>query len=668
MDGRVYYNVNTYPKVGWYALSLYTGEVLYFHETKGPATGAGGGFNSAGSIAGDALAFGQIYNYGSPNQHGGFDYLWSTTYYNESMGVNQANTWVMMDGYTGQFICTLANVTQTEVRGTARITTGATGTAVYGQDGSILRYNIVNLGSAASPQRFLQVWNTSTAIMAPAFRSTAANAYWMWRPTLNYTFDGREGFSLNASIPDVQGSIAQVREGKYVIGNLNGKVNDTYTQLGNMWALNLDPSKGALGSLLWNITYAPPKNVPDVAAGSGFGAAGVSAPIIDPEDGVFIFNNRITLTWYGYSLTTGQQLWGPTQPEGDMNFYGMYSNIYNGKLLSTGYSGVLMCYDIKTGQVLWNYTAQQIGSESPYGNFPMYITAISDGKIYVVSGEHSPTQPLWRGSYIRCIDANTGTEVWKILHWGSGIGGAHLTGTAVYAADGNVVGLNLYDNQIYCYGKGPSTTTVNIQSDVVSLGQSVLITGTVMDTSPGAEKKIATGEVAAMPAISDQDQEAWMEFVYADQVKPMNAKGVPVSIDTLDPNGNQVHIADVVSDASGGFKYLWKPEIPGEFTVTAKFSGSKAFYESQATTYLGVTSATPAPVVTPTPPTPPPTATQPPVTPVSPTPVPTPVSPSPSEAPEPPTSGMPVETYIAIGAAVIVIVAVAAALVLRRRK
>jgi hypothetical protein len=148
----------------------------------------------------------------------------------------------------------------------------------------------------------------------------------------------------------------------------------------------------------------------------------------------------------------------------------------------------------------------------------------------------------------------------------------------------------------------------------------------------------------------------------------MNAKGVPVSIDTLDPNGNQVHIADVVSDASGGFKYLWKPEIPGEFTVTAKFSGSKAFYESQATTYLGVTSATPAPVVTPTPPTPPPTATQPPVTPVSPTPVPTPVSPSPSEAPEPPTSGMPVETYIAIGAAVIVIVAVAAALVLRRRK
>jgi len=464
------------------------------------------------------------------------------------------------------------------------------------------------------------------------------------------------------SIPSVQGSIIQVREGQFVIGGVNGKVNDTYTQLGNMWALNLDPLKGEIGSLLWNITYAPPKNVPDMAAGSGFGAAGVSSPIVDPEDGVFLFNNRITLTWYGYSLATGQQLWGPTAPEGDMNFYGMYSNIYDGKLLSTGYSGVLMCYDIKTGKALWNYTAKQIGGESPYGNFPMYITAIADGKIYTVSGEHSPTQPLWRGSYIRCIDANTGQEVWKVLHWGSGIGGAHLTGTAVYAADGYIVGLNLYDNQIYAYGKGPSSTTVNIQNNVISKGQSVLITGTVMDESPGAKKKIANGEVTAMPAISDADQEAWMEYIYADQVKPTNIKGVPVSLYTIDPNGNRVDIANVVSDSSGGFKALWTPEIPGEFTVIADFSGSKAFYSSSATTYVGVTPAV-APAVTPTP-----TATQPPVTPASPTPIVTPVSPSPTVAPTPPASGVPTETYIAIAAAVIVIVAVAAALVLRRRK
>jgi len=329
-------------------------------------------------------------------------------------------------------MCSIGNVTQTEIRGTARITTGATGTAVYGNDGSILRYNIVNFGNDTKPAMYLQIWNTSQAIWwKPSWNS---NEYWMWRPGLNMTYDGRNGFSLNASIPAVQGSIITVREGKYLIG-VNGKVNDTYSQQGNMWALNLDSAKGALGSLLWNITYTPPKNVPDVSAGSGVALNGLSSPIVDPEDGVFIFNNKIQLTWYGYSLATGQPLWTST-PQPDFSVYGMWSNIYQGKLITAGYSGVLICYNITTGKILWNYTAQQEGFESPYGNFPLYITAIADGKIFTVSGEHSPTQPLWRGAYIRCIDANTGQEIWKALHWGSGIGGAHLTGTAVYMADG----------------------------------------------------------------------------------------------------------------------------------------------------------------------------------------------------------------------------------------
>ena len=36
-----------------------------------------------------------------------------------------------------------------------------------------------------------------------------------------------------------------------------------------------------------------------------------------------------------------------------MNFYGMQSNIYKGKLFSSGYSGILIAYDIKTGKQLW---------------------------------------------------------------------------------------------------------------------------------------------------------------------------------------------------------------------------------------------------------------------------------------------------------------------------
>ncbi len=149
-------------------------------------------------------------------------------------------------------------------------------------------------------------------------------------------------------------------------------------------------------------------------------------------------------------------------------------------LLSCGYGGELVAYNIKTGDVEWKYTAAQEGWESPYGNYPIGIVCIADGKIYLTSSEHSPTQPLWRGSYLRCIDADTGEEIWKINNWGAGMG----PGDGAAIADGYIVTLNLYDNRIYCYGKGPSATTVTAGPEVTTLGSSVLIEGTVTDQSP----------------------------------------------------------------------------------------------------------------------------------------------------------------------------------------
>ena len=59
----------------------------------------------------------------------------------------------------------------------------------------------------------------------------------MWRPILNRTFDGNNGYSLNVSMPDVSGSLLCVREGEFVIGGTSG--NNQVGQplvLGNLWA------------------------------------------------------------------------------------------------------------------------------------------------------------------------------------------------------------------------------------------------------------------------------------------------------------------------------------------------------------------------------------------------------------------------------------------------
>ncbi len=643
LNGRLYYNVRSSPKIGWHCIDLYTGDELFFHNTTGAVNYALRS-DSSGALLQEALSFGQILNYESPNQHGGYPYLWST--YGPGMPTGKPSsggqswptgnqTWMMFDAYSGDWICNIANVS-------------ASGTNVYGSDGSILYYNIVGTGA----NRRLTVWNTTHAIQegcGPNSKYPMRNWYWCWRPFLNMTFDGSLGFSLNATIPSsVQGSIRTVFENQYVIGGTAGSNDEQGITKGHLWALSL--KSGQEGALMWDIAFTPP---------SSAGNKTISMGTVDPEDGVFLFSCTQTRQRWGYSLETGQQLWA-SGPEPAMNYYGMSSNIYEGKLFGSGYGGVLIAYDIKTGKVVWNYTAAQEGFESPYGNFPIGIACIADGKLYLTSSEHSPTQPLWRGSYLRCVNASNGVELWKILNWGMGMG----AGSGAVVADGYVLSLNAYDNQIYCYGKGQSAITAAVQNDVITQGNSVLIKGMVTDQCAGA-KAIAekAGFANGIPAVSDADQQEWMEYLYMQQAKPADAIGIQVHLTAIDPNGNFQDIGTVTSDDSGLYSALWTPPVPGKYVVTAKFEGSRSYYQSSAKTAFGVTEAvSAAPVVTPTP-----TATQPPITPISPTPIQTPVSPSPSQAPSPAAVDM-TTTYIAIAAAVIIIVAVAAALVLRRRK
>jgi hypothetical protein len=568
LNGRFYYSVQTPPRYGYYCADLRTGETVYFYNTTGPIVSQGyPGANPSGTINQQLLSFGQVYNYMSPNQEGGFPYLWSTN------GPN--DTWMMYDAYTGNYICSIKNI---PVGPMAWGRAQPWGTTVYGKDGSILRYNIVNIGTSSSPDYRLQVWNTSrvlwwnAAFDAPNYDPSAMFSsfyYWEWRPYLNSTYDGSKGYSLNVTIPAVQGTIRAVREDQFVIGGTTGSNDAQGTVLGNLWALSLKP--GEEGRLLWNITFTPPK-----------AAKAVTMNAVDPEDGVFTFSETVTRTRWVYSLDTGKLLW-QSEPEPQGAYYGMSQEIYNGMLLAggtaagmgnpTGYSGHIIAYNITTGEILWDYASGNTAGEAPYENVPINIGCIADGKLYTFSTEHSPTQPLWRSSYIRCINASNGVELWRITHWGNN--------PAI--ADGYLIDLNLFDNRIYCYGKGPSSTTVDASPKTSTNGDTVLIEGTVTDLSPGS---IGT------PAISDTDQQQWMEYLYMQRPKPTNATGVTVSLDAIDPNSNFIHIGEATSDSYGNYGFAYTPEVPGVYHIIATFEGSAAYGSSSATTYLAVGEAT----------------------------------------------------------------------------
>jgi hypothetical protein len=163
--------------------------------------------------------------------------------------------------------------------------------------------------------------------------------------------------------------------------------------------------------------------------------------------------------------------------------------------------------------------------------------------------------------------------------------------------------MDTYDQRVYAIGKGPSATTVSIPSNVATVGNTIIVQGTVMDVSPGT-KDLSDGLPLrfpnGVPAVSDDSESDWMGYVYKHFTLPSNTTGVDVSIDAVDPNGNWVHLGSTKSDTTGNFGLAWTtPDIPGKYTVIATFAGSKSYYASYAETYAFVSEAPPTPTPTP---------------------------------------------------------------------
>ncbi len=264
-------------------------------------------------------------------------------------------------------------------------------------------------------------------------------------------------------------------------------------------------------------------------------------------DGVFTYFKQETMTWYGYDVYTGEQLW---EAEPYTNAWGTYMASYAGagpqgpavaygKMYATAYDGRVHCHDMQTGEELWTYYVGSSGFETPYGTWPFYGSpTIADGKVYAPNNEHSPSDPIFRGGRLHCVDAETGEGIWSILGW--------MVAPAI--ADGYLVSLNYYDGLIYCFGKGQTAVTVTGPESVQPLGAPVLFKGTVTDQSPGAE---------GTPAIADDYMSEWMEYLYMQKPCPQNAQGVEVKLETLDPNNNFYEIGRATSDASGFYSIDW---------------------------------------------------------------------------------------------------------------
>lgn len=559
---------------GKFANTVILNGVLYYNRY---AQGFGGGWAQQGISAVDMrtgeeiwfknnsrLAFGQTLYWDSFNMHGVFSYIYETVSTFDMATFSSVTTWKAYDPLTGEYQFSITNIP------TSGVMFGPTFT-ITGDKGELIIYNIDLVHGWAAK------WNSTIAVIGPQLPGAMAAGSWGSAANTQRTFDGNRGYEWNKTIAagagNLPGSISAVFDDRVIGCTAGGWTNIGDKPVG-IWAFSLVSTGDTALPTLYNTTWTPPAGDLTVS----FGDASLA-------DKVFTMEIKETRQIYGFNMDTGQKIWGPTASQTQLQIYGMTGAISDGRLFSTGMGGILYCYNITTGQLLWQYDAKDAYNEILWSNdWPLQVAFVAGDKIYLSHNEHSPVNPLPRGAPFLCIDVQNGTKVWEIPLRSTNWGGGPVIGDSIIAM------WNSYDGQIYSLGKGPSATTVTAPDIGVPAGTSVMIKGTVTDQSSGAK---------GTPAISDESMDQWMQYLYMQFPRPANATGVPVTIDTIDPNGNFIHIGDTISDQSGTFSYRWIPpsDIPGSYTIMATFAGSKSYWPSYAETAMSVDPAT----VTPTP-------------------------------------------------------------------
>lgn len=571
INGVLYYN--WYPgastsQEGWVAVDLYTGQTIWTQN-----------------ITTVQLRCGQVLDYNTPNQYGGLAYLWGSS----------GTTWSMYDAMTGNWILSIINSP-----GGIQFINDANGDMIAYYVNSTAGTQIIQGIKVTTPSggRLLECWNSSEAIQYPNGYTPGVTAVsWQWRPVQGSSITWSAGIMWGAKVattftepdgtnatispalsfpsyPDVTGNTLVLYSIPAVVGS--GQLGWASYQIEAGYSLTN-------GAQQWIVN----RTVPAYSRQSTYNGA---------NNGIYTESYLEAMSICGFSSATGKQLWGPVYLNETGDEWGSYqtnSIMAYGMVFTDDLGGYVYALNATNGALLWTWNTGNGTYATPYNIFPIwFLDAVGGGYVYVMGGhEYSP--PLFTGAEIYCLNANTGKEVWSVLEFPD----SNNPSTAL--ADGILTVPNAYDNQIYAFGQGPSKITVTAPQVGVTTSTPVTITGTVMDVSAGSKQEaVAANFPNGLPCVSDASMSQFMEAVYEQQSMPTNITGVAVTMSVLDSNGNYRTIGTTTTNALGDFALTWTPDITGNYTVTATFAGTGAYYGSSASTAFNAVS--PAPTAPPT--------------------------------------------------------------------
>ena len=429
------------------------------------------------SVNSALLKNGEVFNYLSVNEYGGYAYLWGT----------QGTTYSMYDAMTGNFVLNITSVTL--------------GTLTEDQNGNLLDYYVNSSTANAYNAPTLNLWNATDCVMnwvratntgIAGNPSVLGNTWYppqnanipfsygiQWSKPLATNITGGGSFStLGISKVDT-GATDSISTPTVLMTSTNP---NSFSSWNSGWQIQAGYN-AYTGQQLWLVNRTLP--------------TWCDTAILCSQDGMYAIFCFETGAWYVYSMTTGQQLWGPiTSPAFQAFDSESVENgiIADGKLIGIGFGGDVTAFNATNGNVLWTWSTPNSGTESPYGTYPLWVgfnyQATVAGDELLIGGGHEYSPPLFQGSQLWAINITTGKTVWNDL-------GFDCESCAA-VSDGVAVDFNSYDNQIYCYGTGPSRTTVTAPDVGVTTATPITITGTVTDISAGSQQNAVASELSQM--------------------------------------------------------------------------------------------------------------------------------------------------------------------------
>jgi len=537
------------------AIDLHTGKELWSKDV------ANAPFGQAAR-----LARGQTVSIVTPNNRGLWSYLWVT---------NGAN-WYALDPLTGRHIYTMTGV--------------PTGTVYYGPNGEMLVYSVTTADGVST----LRTWNSTRTVMYNRDGASGGGDAWGSGVNTNGSpnvFAAANGYNdrQNITLPRNFGAPVHVFVGdRAIFANIS-------TAGVTLSAISLDEDN--YGQRLFTDRFWAPKDklweqyLSIITRDTQSGWAAFSN---DPYIGVFwTKEDRVN---HVFSLETGRHMYD-TEPQIFADSWGGATSnsspekvIVYGKLIEGSGGGIIYCYNATTGTLDWTFEQKDKYNESYHReNWWAVPCFVSSGMIYIGYQVHSSQVPLPRGAPFYALDIETGEVVWQIdgafrqLAWG----GRAIIGDSIIAT------IDSYDSQVYAIGKGPTEMTVTASNAVVTAENTVLISGTVMDISPGTEQDNVIRRFSkGVPAVSDESMSEWMLYVYKQFERPMSTTGVEVTV-FVQQGDHVIDVGKTVSDANGRFAITWTPpaDATGNWDIYAYFSGSGGYYGTFAKSEMAVLAA-----------------------------------------------------------------------------